>query len=128
MSLAPPMTGSFPLTAAAVEQHVTADGPGAYALGFSWNNVFTVQNVGRADDALRAALLAQADAGRYAAFKFVATANAHDAFERECELFHQFGGLRHLDNTAHPARPQGAGWKCPHCTIYGIRDWSALAR
>lgn len=128
MSLAQPTIRSFPLTADAVAQHVTAEGPGAYTLGFSWNKVFTVQFVGRADDNLREALIAQAEAGKYSAFKCVATATTHDAFERECELFHQFGGLRHLDNTAHPARPPGAGWKCPHCTIYGIRDWSALAR
>lgn len=128
MTFSQQMMGSFPLTAEGVARHVTTGGPGAYALGFTTGDLFTVQFVGRADENLAEALAAHAAARRYAKFKALPLPSAHDAFEKECDLFHQFGGLRHLDNTAHPARPGAVSWKCPHCTIYGIRDWSAAAR
>lgn len=122
------LTGSFPLTAAAIEKHVPKAGPGAFVLGFRTHDTFTVQSVGRGDEDLAATLGALAAEGRYQAFKFVPAASAADAFAEECHLFHEFGEARHLDNKSHPPRPAGANVTCPGCSIYGMRDWRVTAR
>lgn len=45
--------------------------------------------------------------------------SAKAAFEKECHNYHDFGGKEKLDNTIHPDRPAGSGWKCPCCKIFG---------
>ncbi|MDX2235547.1 MAG: hypothetical protein NW200_13705 [Hyphomonadaceae bacterium] len=122
------LMGSHPLTADAVSAHVPEQTPGAYVLGFKTHDVFTVQRVGRADENLRAHLAALAEEGRYRSFKFLPTATTGEAFDTECFLYHEFGADRHLDNESHPPRPAGARWICPHCSVFGIRDWRASAR
>ncbi|MDX2274697.1 MAG: hypothetical protein NW206_04530 [Hyphomonadaceae bacterium] len=121
------LIGPFRLTEEGVNAEVAEDSPGAYALGFDTPGVFTVVRVDRADG-LRTALLERAREGKYPSFKYLAVADAREAFDLECLLFHEFGGSRHLDNTDHPQRPDGSRWLCPDCTHYGIRDWAALAR
>lgn len=122
------LEGSFRLNEETIAEKVTENAIGAYALGFSGNDVFTVQFVGRADMDLRAELLAHAAARKYLNFKFVVTPASADAFDTECALFHEFGGLKHLDNAHHPQRPSATQWRCSHCTIYGVADWGVLAR
>ena len=41
------------------------------------------------------------------------------AFEKECVNYHDFGESKLLDNSIHPDRPAGSGWKCPRCSIFG---------
>lgn len=122
------LLGPFPLSADAIAKHVPEDAPGAYALGFETGAVFTVLFVGRADASLRDSLLERVREGRRLSFKYMAVDSVHNAFDMECVLFHEFGGARHLENTAHPERPTSTRWLCPECAHYGIRDWAALAR
>ncbi len=121
------LLGSHPLTAEAIAAHVPYGKPGAYVLGFKSGDVFTVQAVGRADADLRQSLGERAAEGRYQGFKYLPAASADEAFDVSCFLFHEFGGARHLDS-AHPPQPPGANWICPHCSIFGVRDWRASAR
>lgn len=44
---------------------------------------------------------------------------AKAAFEKECALYHDFGGPQgQLDNEVHPARPEGTDWQCPRCDVF----------
>lgn len=122
------LQGPFPLNAQSIAEHVPENAAGAYALGFENGRVFTVVFIGRSDANLRTPLLQHAQQGRHLNFKFMAVDSVHDAFDLECVLFHEFGGARHLENTAHPTRPDDTRWLCPECVHYGIRDWGALAR
>lgn len=122
------LQGPYALTPESIAAHAPDAAFGAYALGFETGRVFTVLRVGRAEGSLRDALLAHVGETRRLSFKCMAVDNAHDAFDLECVLFHEFGGARHLENTAHPERPSDTRWLCPECTHYGIRNWAVLAR
>lgn len=49
-------------------------------------------------------------------FKFSFAASPKAAFEKECINYHDFSPR---GNTVHPDRPNGSGWKCPRCRIFG---------
>jgi hypothetical protein len=113
-------TGPYGLTSANINGALRYTAPGAYALGYlNQQNTFVVQYVGRSDDDLNGRLQQHAGLGKYSAFKADYTVSAQAAFERECRMFHDFGGDRLLDNKVHPARPAGRMFKCPACTIFG---------
>jgi len=122
------LSGPYTLTADGVANAIVEDGPGAYALGFVTSGVFTVLSVGRADTSLRTTLLQRVGNDRQLSFKCATVDSAHDAFDLECALFHEFGGARYLENKAHPERPSASRWLCPECSHFGLRDWAALAR
>ena len=70
--------------------------------------------VGRADSDLRSAIAGFE--GEYAYFYCEAIENVDERYARECELFHRLGGDRgQLDNTEHPAVPEGTELDCPVC-------------
>jgi hypothetical protein len=70
--------------------------------------------IGRADSDLRKSLNEFVDT--YAYFHFEVISSSKERFERECELFHRFGGDRgQLDNVDHPLPPAGPQLKCPLC-------------
>jgi hypothetical protein len=50
--------------------------------------------------------------GTASQFKFRHFALQRQAFERECEMFHQF---LPVGNFLHPSRPSGTDWTCPKC-------------
>ncbi len=108
-----PSTGLFgphPLTSNGVSVAVKGVGPGAYALGtVDQNNVFHVSYVGRSDDDL-AARLQKHVPEPYKHFKYAFYPSAKDAFDKECNLFHDF---EPPDNKVHPARPKGTKYPCP---------------
>ena len=84
---------------------------GIYALGYEdHTGRFRVQSVGRDDYDLRARLCELI--GSSAMFKFATLTSAREAFDQECELFHN---LRPPSNIIHPGRPSGADWQCLHC-------------
>jgi hypothetical protein len=107
------LLGPFSLTTAGIEIAVRKVSAGAYALGSTEADTFTIAYVGRADTDLRAML--KQWIGEYEQFKFRYFGSAEAAFEKECSLFHEFGGPT-LDNKVHPARA-GARWKCPRCAV-----------
>lgn len=82
--------------------------PGVFVLDSGNLGPFTVALVGRADTDLNAAL--HQFVARYRFFKFAYCVSAEDAFEAECELYHDF---LPRDNVAHPAAPASSRWKCP---------------
>jgi hypothetical protein len=87
--------------------------PGVYALGHTdEEGTFIVESVGRSDENLREKL--QDHAGRYKNFAFEFCHSAKDAFEKECDLCHNF--MVEMD-FVHPNRLLGSYWKCPHCNV-----------
>ena len=103
--------GAYALTERKIDEYVSAD-IGAYALGFVNAGQFHVRYVGRSDDDLNGRL--KYWIGSYSAFKYGHFERVEDAFAKECQMFHDFGGDRgKLDNDIHPARPKGVRCDCP---------------
>jgi hypothetical protein len=76
--------------------------------------VFNVFYVGRSDTDV-AGRLKQHAAEWYPQFFYEYYPSSKAAFEKECNLYHDFNPP---DNKAHPARPQNSNWKCPRCKIF----------
>ena len=113
------LKGPFPLTEEGIDDEVTRTSPGAYALGYlDDSNTFIVCYVGRSDDDLNGRLKNWVGKKNYKRFKYDYFASPKAAFEKECRLYHDFGGKQKLDNDVHPARPENANWECPVCTIF----------
>lgn len=108
------LTGPFQLNAATVDWGVTSTSPGAYALGRHDGNTFYVAYVGRADHDV-AGRLKNWVGTKYTHFQFGYCMTAVEAFQKECRLFHDFGGTAQLDNDIHPDRPSGSNVACPVC-------------
>lgn len=102
--------GPHSLTSEGVSAHVKGIGAGAYALGHTdQNNVFNIYYVGRSDDDL-AARLQQHVVEAYLQFKYAFYPSSKAAFDKECQLYHDF---KPPDNKVHPARPKGTRYPCP---------------
>lgn len=112
------MNGPYELTSAKISAVVTKTSAGNYALGYVRDDKFIVHYVGRSDTDV-AARLKQHVGKQYTRFKYSYATSAKAAFEKECRNYHDFGGKEKLDNTIHPDRPAGSGWKCPRCNIFG---------
>ncbi|HQI29227.1 MAG TPA: hypothetical protein PLT20_14170 [Sedimentisphaerales bacterium] len=112
------MQGPHDLTGDGIDSAVTRTAAGNYALGYTKDDgTFIVQYVGRSDSDVNDRLHDWTDAG-FAKFKFAYATSPKAAFEKECQNFHDFGGLEKLKNDVHPDRPDGSGWKCPVCDIF----------
>lgn len=113
------MQGSYALNNSEIDRVVTRTSPGNYALGYTRDNTFYVQYVGRADINVNARLKQHVNEG-YAKFMFSYATSPKAAFEKECHNYHDFGGPEgKLNNKYHPDRPANSGWKCPCCNIFG---------
>ena len=106
----PRLYGPFQLTRQGIEAHLQSDSPGVYALGNSREDLFITGYIGRATD-LRESLKAHIP-GPYQLFKFAYALSDRDAFEKQCELYHEFVGL---DNIHHPCPPDRTALLCPRC-------------
>ncbi len=125
------MDGPFDLDRRVVEASVTQPLPGTFAIGHKdKSGRFQVQYVGRDDQNVANALLTAVSRGVGKpglfnrmlggkpvanAFKFSYASNAQAAYEKQCRNYHAFGEDRSLENTSHPAAPQGSGFTCPMC-------------
>ena len=78
------------LTNEKIDSLVTQTKPGVYALDKTTGGGFQVCYVGRADTDLNRRL--KDWVGKYKYFKFEYATSPKDAFEKECELWHDFGG------------------------------------
>ncbi len=109
------LEGPYTLSQAGIDAAVTQTSPGAYALGQAGaHGTFLISYVGRADDDLNARL--KNHIGKHPSFKAGFFPSAKAAFDKECELYHMFGGpTGGLDNKIHPDRPKGSYAKCPVC-------------
>lgn len=113
------MNGSYKLDSKTVSATITKTSAGNYALGYTRDETFYVKYVGRSDSDLRERLLTHASDGKYDRFKYSYATSPKAAFEKECQNFHDFGGITSLDNAIHPDRPSNSkDWKCPVCDIF----------
>jgi hypothetical protein len=105
--------GPYQLTTEVIDKILNGTGPGAYVLTREGANPsFIVNYVGRSDTDLKGRLK-QWVGTKYTHFKYGFLSSPKDAFLKECQIFHDFGGVDSLDNEVHPARPNGTNWKCP---------------
>ncbi len=102
------LKGPYALTDDMIDDEVTRTSAGAYALGKLSGDTFYIEYVGRSDTDVNNRL--HDHVGNYPKFKYDYFGSAKAAFEKECNLYHDFNPS---DNKAHPARPNGANWKCP---------------
>ena len=104
--------GPYPLTDEEIQQHVSGYLAGAYALGYSvGEGVFSVRFVGRSAEDLRHKLQIHTPA-RHPEFVFTYCRSDEEAYERECELYHEF---HPRDNLVHPAAPLDSHLACKIC-------------
>lgn len=108
------LQGPFRLTAESVKVAVTATSPGAYVLANTdGQGTFIIKKVGRSDDNVRKRLQDYAEC--FSGFMFEYYPSAKAAFEKECDLYHNFLSAR---SYIHPSRPDGSYWKCAGCNIF----------
>ncbi len=107
------LDGEYPLTESGVDTNVSRTSAGAYALGRTEGEKFLISYVGRSDDDVNARLKKHVD--DYAKFKYGYFSSPKAAFEKECNLYHDF---EPPDNKIHPARPGNTNWTCPRCSKF----------
>jgi len=114
MTLKTGLLGPYSLTFDGVNDAISRQSAGVFALGSNdRNGNFQVKHVGRSDSNIRERLCECI--GSDALFKFGFYASARAAFEKECELFHDFSPP---GNRIHPGRSKGTNWECPRCRIF----------
>jgi hypothetical protein len=109
------LSGPHQLDAETIASVVSRKAAGAFALGRSEGETFYIRYVGRSDEDVAAAL--SEHVGDYQHFKFAYFGSPSTAFEKECQLYHDFGESK-LDNRFHPLRPSSGGGHCPRCRIF----------
>jgi hypothetical protein len=109
------LSGPYRLDAETVGAVVSRKSAGAFALGRSEGDTFYIRYVGRSDGDVAAAL--SQHVGEYQQFKFAYFGSSSTAFEKECQLYHDFGESK-LNNRFHPLRPSSGGGPCPRCRIF----------
>src|SRR5438105_7089484 len=105
---APRLSDPHALEDGIIDVEVTATSPGVFALDSDSEGPFTVAFVGRADTDLNPELHRYVRGYRF--FKFAYCSSAKDAFEAECELYHD---KKPPHNISHPVGTAGAN--CPRC-------------
>lgn len=109
----PKLYGPFQLTEERIDENVVPDSAGVYGVGYSRANTFVLAYLGRSDADLRLDLKGHVR-GPYQQFMFAYALSAEDAFEKQCELYHQ--GV-YLENESHPRPPGGLNLPCPRCKV-----------
>jgi len=104
------LNGPYILTAENIDKVILRRSAGTYALDRSNDmDAFHVCCVGRSDNNLNARLKSYIG-GEYNYFKYGYSPSPKAAFERECELYHDWNPP---DNETHPDRPKGTNFGCP---------------
>ena len=112
------LLGPYRLTFDGISTAVARRSAGVFALGHKdRDGNFQVKHVGRSDNDIRSKLCECIGSDILFKFGFYGTAKA--AFEKECELFHDFSPP---GNRVHPGRNKATMWECPRCRIYGATD------
>ena len=107
------LKGPYALTKKGIEDEVILTTSGAYALGHTnKSGKFVVEYVGRSDSDIEDRLQDWVKS-KYRQFMYDYYFTPKEAYEKECHLYHDFGGFRELDNEKHPDRPDGAKFGCP---------------
>ena len=112
------MSGPYVFTSTKIDEVVTRTSAGNYALGYTKDDgTYMVQYVGRSDTDLNQELKVRLSY-KYKKFKYSYATSPKDAFEKECQNYHDFGGSVSLHNKYHPDRPDDTNWKCPICDVF----------
>jgi hypothetical protein len=98
------MKGPFDLSKVKINEAIEGKSPGNYALGYISEHAFIVKYIGRSDDDLNNSL--KSWVGKYPKFKWSYARSAKEAYEKELQNFHDFGGLKLLDNKHEPVKPK----------------------
>jgi hypothetical protein len=107
----PDMIGPLPLTRAAIDEEFRVKLAGAYVIGSRTpEQVMKVPYVGRSDDDLGGRL--RTHVGNYDAFAYVIADSPQQAYELQCQIYHELMPSR---NTQHPYKPTGVKCACPVC-------------
>jgi len=113
------MKGPYDLTTQKIDELITKNSLGNYALGYVSGSAYIVKYVGRSDDDVNDRLKKWVGKNKnYKKFKFSYATSPKAAFEKECKNYHDFGGSKKLDNEKHPERPDNTDWKCPLCNTF----------
>lgn len=108
------LMGPYLLTFDGIESAVARTSAGVYALGhLSPEGKFLIHQIGRSDTDVREKL--RGYIGTETMFKFGYFPSPQAAFERECELYHDF---RPAGNRLHPDRPSRTSLECPRCRFF----------
>ena len=108
------LMGPYQLSFDGISSAVTRRAAGVYALGHTGaDGKFRVQHIGRSDIDVREKL--RGCIGSNTMFKYGYFPSSKAAFEKECDLFHDFGPP---GNRIHPDRPAGSSLECPHCRFF----------
>lgn len=108
------LLGPYQLSFDTIDATLTRQSAGVYALGYlDERGRFCINHVGRSDEDLRSQLLHYI--GSDPLFKYTYCMSSQTAFERECDLFHDFSPP---GNRLHPDRPRGTRWRCHRCEIF----------
>lgn len=103
--------GPFALVYDVVDAEVAERHPGTYVLGYIDDmGRFCINFVGSSPTDLKSKLKERIGTAQY--FKYRHFASDRAAFEKECELYHQF---LPSGNFLHPDRPPNTTWQCPRC-------------
>ena len=109
------MNGPYSFDKETINDVITRTSAGNFSLGYVDNSTFYVLYVGRADSDVKERLL-QHLGEKYTEFKFSYATSPKNAFEKECQNYHDFNPR---DNIIHPDRPSNSkDWKCPVCDIF----------
>lgn len=115
------LNGPYQLSSEKIDEVVTKTSPGTYVLERSSNpDSFIVDYVGRSDNDVNGRLKKWVGVKGYKRFKFGYFNSPKAAFEKECDIYHDFGNL---DNDIHPQRPEGTNWQCPRCDTFKDYQW-----
>jgi hypothetical protein len=99
--------GPFDFTTVDIDSKVLPRRIGSYVLGtVRMDGSFNVRYVGRSDIDLNVELKKRL-ASKYPKFMFSYAGSSSDAFIKESQNYHHFGGKERLDNKTHPDRPNG---------------------
>jgi len=106
------LLGPYPLTEEALQKYVTDaedwSSAAVFALGPVKDRRFYLRRVGHADGDL--AEILRPYIGKYAAFRFKFYRSTHSAYDKECQLYHDF---KPKDNDIHPVKPKNTKFTCP---------------
>ena len=104
------MIGPFSLGADVIRRLITRKTAGYYMLSRSKtpSGTWAFDYCGRSDADLASRL--ESHVGNYSVFWYAEAANAREAYQAECRLWHKYSPR---DNQVHPAAPANTGYKCP---------------
>ena len=113
------MTGPFDFDEETINNTVDENSIGNYALGYKNDEgTFVVCYVGRATDQPLRERLKQHLGEHFKTFKMFKYSYAGskiEAYLKECNNYHDFGGKEHLYNEYHPAKLEDDDTPCPVC-------------